>query len=536
MSQSSLGAVSVVREVSDQPFFVASLPPSQGQNRLAFGIVVLLLIAFGVTAPTANAQLPRVDAFIPILETTIVINDLIVSALLLSQFVIVRRRALLVLASGYLFTALIVIPHALTFPGVFAPTGLFGAGLQSTVWLYIFWHIGSPLAVIVYVLIKDEDSKASMFRPSPLIAIGSSIAIVIAIVCGLTWAAIVENKILPRVFLDSVQLDQRLTLLFGGLILTFDAAGLVLLWRRGRSVLDLWLMVICCAWLFETILAAILITARFSLGWYAGRTFGLIATFIVLLVLLHETTTLYARLALSVVRQRADRQARQIAMEAMAASIAHEINQPVAAMVINANAGLRWLTNATPDLDEARASLKHIVDDGHRAGEVIGGVRSMFKKGAHGRLLLDTNDLVREVLAMVELDLRSHGVSVTTDLGNGIPQLLADRGQLQQVFLNLIMNAIEAMNSVTNRARLLRVSSNIIEEPSGVAVTIEDSGPGIAGEDKDRIFEPFFTTKSTGTGIGLSICRTIIESHGGDLEVSANKPHGTTFQVTLPSS
>ena len=194
-----------------------------------------------------------------------------------------------------------------------------------------------------------------------------------------------------------------------------------------------------------------------------------------------------------------------------------------------------WLASATPDLDEARAALSDIVNDGHRASEVIGGIRSMFKKDAHGRLLLSVNDLVREVLTMVDLDLRTQRVSVTTDLREGLPQLLADRGQLQQVFLNLIMNAIEAMRSVTDRARVLRIRSDIIQESSNVLVTVEDSGTGIEGKDKDRIFEPFFTTKSTGTGIGLTICRSIIESHGGSLRASANNPYGTIFQVTLPS-
>ena len=524
-------------EASDErPFLLAMLPPSQRQIRIAIGIVGVLFIAFIVMVPLVNVQLPRVDAFIPVLETAIVINDLIAWALLLSQFIIVRRRALLVLASGYLFTALIVIPHALTFPGVFAPMGLLGAGLQSTVWLYIFWHIGSPLAVIVYVLIKDEDSKASISQRSPILAIGLSIAFVTVTVCGLTWAAIAENRILPRVFFDNLQMDQRFTVLFGGLILAFDAVGLILLWRRRRSVLDLWLMVICCAWLFETTMAAVLITARFSLGWYAGRTFGLVATSIVLLVLLSETTTIYADLALSVMRQRRDRQARQIAMDAMAASIAHEINQPLAAMVMNANAALRWLTKTTPDLDKTRTSLDHIVDDGHRVKDVIAGIRSMFQKGAHGRILLSANDLVREVLKMVEEDLRAQRVSVETEFHNGLPQLLADRGQLQQVFLNLITNAIEAMGSITDRARVLRVSSNIFQEPFGVVVAIEDSGTGIERKDKERIFEPFFTTKPTGTGIGLSICRLIIESHGGSLQASANSPHGTIFNVTLPSA
>ena len=145
------------------------------------------------------------------------------------------------------------------------------------------------------------------------------------------------------------------------------------------------------------------------------------------------------------------------------------------------------------------------------------------------------NDLVKDVLKMIELDLRIKGVSVATELREGLPRLLADRGQLRQVLLNLIMNAIEAMASVTDRARLLRIKSDEIQGRPDVLLTIEDSGTGIDSKDKDRIFEPFFTTKSTGTGMGLTICQSIIESHGGSLRVSANKPYGTIFQVALSS-
>ena len=172
---------------------------------MALAIVVALLVAFSVTAPFVNNQLPRIDAFIPAVQTAIFFNDLISSALLFAQFFIVRRWALLVLASGYLFTSLIVIPHALTFPGLFAPTGLLGAGLQSTVWLYIFWHTGLPLAVIVYVLLKDADSGTSMSQRSPAAVIGWSVAVVIAMVCGLTWFAIAGNELLPRIYLDNVR-------------------------------------------------------------------------------------------------------------------------------------------------------------------------------------------------------------------------------------------------------------------------------------------------------------------------------------------
>jgi signal transduction histidine kinase len=252
--------------------------------------------------------------------------------------------------------------------------------------------------------------------------------------------------------------------------------------------------------------------------------------------LLSQTTTLYADLAQSILRRRGVGEARLIAMDTMAASIAHEINQPLSAMVTNANAALRWLTRMSPDLDEARSSLERIVNDGHRASEVIGSIRSMFKKNARGRLSLDANQLIREALTMVDLDLRNQRVSVVTDLRDDIPQLIADRGQLQQVILNLITNAIEAMGSVTDRVRLLRIRSDIADGLPGVMVSVEDSGTGIDDKDKDFIFDSFFTTKAAGTGVGLAVCRSIIESHGGNLRASVNRPFGTIFQVTLPSS
>ena len=161
-------------------------------------------------------------------------------------------------------------------------------------------------------------------------------------------------------------------------------------------------------------------------------------------------------------------------MDAMAASIAHEINQPLGAMVVNGNAGLRWLERATPDIDEARSAFTRIVNDGRRASEVITSIRAMFKKDIRGRARLGVNDIVREVLAMIDRDLRSQRVSVSLELREGLPQLLADRGQLQQVFLNLMVNALEAMRPVTGRARVLRIRSDIVPASSSVAVMVED--------------------------------------------------------------
>jgi signal transduction histidine kinase len=226
--------------------------------------------------------------------------------------------------------------------------------------------------------------------------------------------------------------------------------------------------------------------------------------------------------------------ARSTTMGEIAASIAHEIKQPLAAVVTNADAGLRWLNKQPPDLDEVRAVLKRIVKEGERGSDVIGSIRRMLEKDDLERARLDINDLIREVMRLVQGELENRGVSSRPELAEDLPRILADRIQLRQVILNLIMNAVEAMVSVSDRARVLAVRSEKHGD-EGVLVEVEDSGIGIASEDMDRIFETFFTTKSEGMGMGLSICRSIVESHGGRISASRAKPHGSVFQVVLPT-
>ena len=221
-------------------------------------------------------------------------------------------------------------------------------------------------------------------------------------------------------------------------------------------------------------------------------------------------------------------------MGQMAASIAHELNQPLAAIVTNGNAGLRWLANATPDFDEVRAALQRVVSDGHRASQLIGTIRSMFKKDGQKKAPVDVNQLIQEVLGLMQGELQNQQVSLQTELEVQPIQVLGDRVQLQQVILNLITNAIDAMGSVTDRPRLLRVRSET-NESDAVVVTVENSGAGIDPKSTDRIFDTFYTTKSHGMGIGLAICRSIIEAHGGGIRASPGNPHGTVFQVILPT-
>jgi len=217
----------------------------------------------------------------------------------------------------------------------------------------------------------------------------------------------------------------------------------------------------------------------------------------------------------------------------LAASIAHEVNQPLAAVVANAEAGLRWLRRGTPDVDAACRSVEWIIDDGNRASEVIRRVRALAKKTSLEKVPLDVSDVAGETIALVQRDLISHRVSLRTEFAPALPTILGDRVQLQQVILNLVMNGVEAMQAVTDRPRELVIRSRQ-DEKQNVLVSVTDCGVGISAENADRLFNAFFTTKASGMGMGLSICRSIIEAHGGRLWATANAPHGATVQFTLP--
>ena len=233
-------------------------------------------------------------------------------------------------------------------------------------------------------------------------------------------------------------------------------------------------------------------------------------------------------------QQELARVSRRTMMGAMTASIAHELNQPLAAIMINANAGLRWLTRPEPQLLEVRAALERIVNDGRGASEVIESVRAMFTKEAAGKKVeLNLNDIVKDVLSLVRGELESQQVSLRLELFDELPPVFGDRVQLQQVLLNLIMNAVEAMKSVTDRPRLLQVTSEVGAEGE-VMVTVHDSGEGIDPEDVKRIFNPFFTTKWSGMGLGLAISRSIVEAHSGSLWASSRAAGGSVFHVVLP--
>jgi hypothetical protein len=259
----------VVRD--GEQFILSSLSPDRAQKRLALTVVLALIVAFTV-APVSNIQLARIDAAVPAYATASFVTDSITAVLLFAQFSILRSRALLAIASGYVFTALIVIAWTLTYPGLFAPTGLLGAGLQSTTWLYILWHSGFPIFVIAYALLKDADPLT--LGGSVGTAILSSVAVIASVVCVATFLIIAGDPLLPRLMIDPTHIAPlwSYAVVFSALL---SALALIVLWVRWRSVLDLWLMVVMCAYVTEL---GLNLSTRFTVGWYASRVCGLLAS------------------------------------------------------------------------------------------------------------------------------------------------------------------------------------------------------------------------------------------------------------------
>lgn len=270
------------------------------------------------------------------------------------------------------------------------------------------------------------------------------------------------------------------------------------------------------------------VLSRWSLGRDAqGRSSTILET---------DTDVTERKRALEALRQaEADlaRANRISTMGQLAASITHEVGQPISGVMTNANAGARWLKADPPNLDEARDAFDRIVRDVQRVVEVIGRVRALLKKGKLHTGRLDVNDAIREVIALTETEWKRAQVGVQTRLPANLPAVRADRVQVQQVILNLFLNAVEATRGIGDRTREVTIVSKT-DGDDEVCVEIEDTGTGFGAENIDRLFEPFYTTKAEGTGMGLAICRGIIEAHHGRLWATPNRPHGAVFRFTLP--
>lgn len=512
------------------PFLLSTEPPSRRERRLAIGMLGALVVVPLVAAPFAQLRPPGTEIFVPAYAASAFLVETLTAALLFAIFSIDRSRSLLALAAGYLFSGLLVIPWALTFPGVFSALGS-DANLQVTSVIAAMRRLGFPLFVLAYALIRDREPSYYRNRKSIGSFIAGQIIVVAAATTGLASIALLLAEYLPVFMLDERDVAPLWHYVPAAAVALY-LAGLASIWLRRRSVLDLWLMVVLGTLLIEILLISYLGRAtRLSVGWWMGRLLGLVSASVVLLVLLSETMVLQTRLARSIRSERLARESRLTAMEALSASIAHEINQPLGSMVTNASAGLRWLDNDVPRVDEARSALRRVVRDGHRARDVIDGIRNLFRKDSRERVPIDLNRIIGSVMRRSEEETRFGRISLEADLEGPLP-VIVNAVQMEQVVSNLVANSVDAVSSVTDRPRVVRVASR--RQDGDVVVMVEDTGPGIAPDIRHRIFDPFFSTKPEGMGMGLMFSRSIIENHGGRLWMSDNRPHGAIFHLTLP--
>ncbi|UVF22516.1 MASE4 domain-containing protein (plasmid) [Microvirga terrae] len=515
------------------PFLLSTAPPSRAEKWLAGAGLATLVLALLITIPYARLRTTGTEVLLPAYAVAVFLVELLTSTLLLALFSVQKSWAVLTLSSGYLFSGLLVIPWVVTLPDVFAPLGM-GSNIESTATLAAVRRLSFPLFVIAYALTKDRDSTGDEPQRSIPMIIVRRTALIASLAGAVAWVAIVHPDKLPKFMIDNRNVAPLWHAVPIAAICLY-LIGLVSLWVRRRSSLDLWLMVVLCTLLIENItLTYVTGGTRLNLGWWAGRLYGLVSASIVLLVLLSEATTLQARLARSVHSERLARESRLTTMEALSASIAHEINQPLASIVINAGAGLRWLDQEVSQTEEVRAALERIARDGHRARDVVDGIRRLFRRDAQERVPLDLNHLIEDVLQHWREEARMAGVTIRADLDAKLPRATGNPSQLQQVISNLIANAGEAMGTISDRPRVVHVTSKRLKS-RGILVSVADTGPGIEPNFKDRIFEPFFSTKPDGMGMGLMFSRSIIESHGGKLWVTDNVPHGAVFHLTLPN-
>lgn len=519
---------------TDFPLAIAALPIDATQRRIALGVMIAILFVQLASAPFAHLPVAHIDSFIPVLQSVLCILHLITAALLFSQYSVRPRFAMLAIASGYVSSGLFAFAQSLAYPGAYS-TGVVLGNADTAAWLFVLWHTTFPLTAIIYALTKDAKDVVSPSRP-PIVAIGIAVGCIIAAAAGLISLLLSGSAYLPKIFLADGQTNVTIIFYLNIYLWLLNSTALVLLFLRRRSILDLWLMVTLFAW-WPLFLAPMYFTVvRFSIGWYIARCLAVLASSALLVILLNEITWLYARLAISISLSRRERAERLASVEVATSAMAHEIRQPLSGIATIGAAGLNWLKTTPVNVERAGTCFTAMIDASHRADEIISGIGRLFKRLPSERTMVQLNDVCREVLKLAQHDILTNGISVRLRCQHDVPPIHADYTQLQQVILNLVRNAIEAMSCRPADERRLRLWISFDTNKSLVSLCVRDSGPGISEYDRDGIFEPFYTTKPNGMGLGLAICRTIIEEHGGALRLAETHSHGSMFEVVLPVS
>lgn len=409
----------------EQPILLHASPPSRAQKRLAVIVALLLLAGYFIAVPFTHTHVARVDAFVPIIDTVLLFVDVMTAILLYAQFSIFGSRALLALASAYLFTGLMIIPHTLTFPFVFSATGLLGADVQTSVYVYVFWHLGLPGGAIIYGLLKSAEHEGLIGPGVALRGILVSSVLVVLLVVALTWLSLHADTLLPPIMTDAGHANREWTHI-APVLLLLDVVAFAAVWRRRGSILDLWLMLVLWAWFVETIFLTT--TAdRFTVVWYAGKTYALLAGSFVLAALLSQTTRLYAKLAVTALTQRREREGRHLSVDAAMSLVSHEIRQPLSAIMLNGAVARAELAKAGAQSPELDAVIQDIVGDSRRLSDVIGNLRATLIGRDRERVAVDLGHLIEEVLGLVRAELKHRGIAVEVNFNPRPPPVLASK-------------------------------------------------------------------------------------------------------------
>ena len=528
-----------------------------GRRESGLALIALLfsIAFFAAIAPYAKSPLPHIEAFVPMHGSAIVVSYLITAVLLLGQFNVVRTKSLLVLVSGYLFAALVAAAHLFAFPGVFSPNGLFG-GAQNAAWLWIFWHAGFPLVVILYALIKNLERSmtvaAAAASPSDGIGFVSFIAAAMAIAAALVCVVLAQQDSLPALILNG-RYTPSASVAWG---VTWGASicALAILWRRKpRTMLDIWLIVVIGAWLFDIALSSSFNGSRYDVGWYAGRLYGLVAAASMLAVLLIETgkqasdlakanRRTYELLQIRTVERDSAQDKRDAAIAAnkitdeFVATASHELRTPLTAIA----ASMALLTNeAFGALPPAAARLIKIAHlNTQRMVRLINDILDIAKIDA-GEMSFEFGPVALRAIAEQAIEANrpfaaTHKASIELDAGAEVCWVRADADRLMQIMANLLSNAVKfSPHGAT-------VTVNIDQRANMGRLIVRDRGIGIPESFRSRIFEKFAqadgsdTRQRGGTGLGLSIVQKIVVRHGGNIHFESAPGGGTVFLVEIP--
>jgi len=532
--------------------YLAIAPAAPLAKRCALAICIALFGAFCALVPLARVPVVRVDAFVPIYDSIVALNNLLTAGGLIVGFSRSRLRAVLVLAAGYLFSSLMALPHMMAFPGLFSTPGLLAGGPQTSVWIDIFRHGGLPLFTICYVLLKRREAGSGRPHAEVRADVVAAAAGAVAGVCGLTLLATAGYRLLPEIMVGDSHTSAMLAVSLPVLLLSL--AALALLASQPRySTLDVWLIVVLCAWVLDIVLSTLANGGRFDIGFYAGRLYGLFAASVVPIVLLVEAGRLYGGLdkALTIAEERNTELARSReelaqaqrleAIGQLTGGVAHDFNNLLT--VVIGNLELIAMTRGDPEKIErlAQGALKAARRGEHLVRQLLTYARRQI---SHPQTV-DLNQLIANIENLIHRVIGEQ-IEVVSRLSPDLAPVQVDPAQFETAMLNL---AINSRDSMAGGGRIMIETQNVtVERDSAddpdvtpglyVMIAVGDSGAGMTPGVRSRAFEPFFTTKEAGRGSGLGLSQVygFAKTARGYATIESELGVGTTVKLYLPQS